>query len=320
MLGLLMLSCNEIGQKKTFPESEEIKIKINPRNFSDSEFFLSDIADDIIYIPLDDSILIGSDHFSFKVINHKIYLGGEGNLVYFNMEGKNPKQIGNIGKGPGEYLYCSYFAVDENGNIYVLGKRNAILVYSPNGRFIKEIKLPAGSFFQDIDFLGSSLFLAEYIHGGHSPNRWLIIDTTGIVLSQKHNFLPPSTSGRGPAGGIYKYRNEISYWDNKIDTVYSIKTDFTYKPSLVVPPGNHRLPFDGIPFNISPREYIEKHREFFLLGDIIETNKYYFLNYQYERKMNIALINKDNGEIRRGRMAASLSTADAHKWGISNDI
>lgn len=320
IISLVMISCDRTAPKSTSPETQKLKLEIDPRNFADSVFVLSDIADDATYIPLDNSILVGRDHYSFKVINQKIYFGGEGSLVCFDLDGKNPVQIGNKGRGPGEYLYCPYFTADENGNIYVLGRRDAILVYSPNGRFLKEIKLPDESFFQDIDFLGSFLFIAEHIHGSMgSRYKWLIIDTAGVEVAQASNRIPHVTSRQGPSGGVFTHRGKLTYWDDKIDTVFTISADFTFEPTLFFPNGNHRIPLEGIPYNTTPQQYIEKIHDFFAIGNLIGTDNYYILNYRYERNRNIALIDKHDGDIRIGKRA-SLYIADAHKWGIPNDI
>lgn len=289
-------------------------IQIDPRTFTGREFKLSDIADDINYVPLDNSIPIGPVS-SFKIRNNSIYLSIENlHLIKFDINGKNPQLIGKNGRGPGEYLYCTYYTVDnKTGNIYILG-REAILVYSPNGDFIKELQLPHrddGSRFHSMEFLNSSLFIAQYIDGGHAKYNWIIIDTLGNILSFKPNYLPPFVSKTGQTGGIYKFNDKIYHWESYNDTVFAISPDFTYKSHIIFPPGNYRRRVEDIKFNL-PQEFIEEASKICRTINLFETNNYLIYRYRFNLD-GIAFIDK--------RSEKTLwSLHELKSWGIDNDL
>lgn len=290
----IFCSCNYI--KKENPESKEDAIlEIDSRTFSYKQFVLTDIAEDIIYIPLDNNILLRPIE-SFKIIDDFIYFsGGETALVRFNINGKDPQQIGNIGKGPGEYFFSNSFAVDkQSGNIFIKGKRDRIIVYCSKGKYVKEILLPTcqyGLFFSDIEFLNSALFLAQYINQGRAQYNWVIIDTLGNILSQKPNSITQFETRRGNMGGIYKFRNSISYWNAYNDTLFVISPDFSYQMSMIFTPGEHRMPMED--FNIQNiQQFLEEYLKYFRLIGIIETNSYWIFRYMYDSLVGIAIIDK----------------------------
>ena len=290
-------------------------IQIDPRTFTGREFKLSDIADHINYIPLDNSIPIGPIS-SFIIRNNSIYLSIEDlHLIKFDIKGKNPQPVGRNGRGPGEYLYCTYYTVDnKTGNIYLRGKRESILVYSPNGVFIRELLLPHcddGSLFHAMEFLDSSLFIAQYIDGGHAKYNWVIIDTLGNILSYKENYLPSFISHTGQSGGIYKFKDKISYWETYNDTVFTISPDFNYNTSIIFPPGNYRRRVENIKFN-SPQEFIEEVKKICRTISLFETNYFWVYRYMYNL-VGIAFIDK------RTRKTL-LSFRELKSWGIDNDL
>lgn len=307
---------NKLDRNQNSPESEIIQI--DPRTFSGKEFNLSDIADDINYVPIDNTIPIGPV-LSFIIRNNSIYLCLEDMnitaLIKCDINGKNPRLIGKKGRGPGEYLYCSYYTVDtKTGNIYIRGKRESILVYSPNGNFIRELQLPRcedGSRFHSMEFLDSSLFIAQYIDGGHAKYNWIIIDTSGNMLSSKPNYLPPFISQTGQAGGIYKFNDKISHWESYNDTVFTISPDFTYKPSIIFPPGKYRGRVEDIKFSL-PQEFIDELMKICRTINIFETNNYLVYRYMFNLE-GIALIDKRSKE-------TLVSLHDIKSWGIDNDL
>jgi hypothetical protein len=296
-------------------QSEKSILQIDPRTFTRREFKLSDIADDINYVLLDNKMPVGQI-FSFIIRNNSIFMSIEDmQLIKFDIKGKNPQQIGKNGRGPGEYLYCTYYTVDnETGNIYVRGKREAILVYSPNGYFIRELPLPHcndGSLFHSMEFLDTSIFIAQYIDGGHAKYNWIIIDTLGKVLSNKPNYLPPFISHTGQAGGIYKFKDKISHWETYNDTVFTISSDFNYKSSIIFPPGNYRRRVEDIKFN-SPQEFIEGITKICRTINLFETNNFWVYRYMFNM-VGIAFINKRTEE-------TLLNFKELKSWGIDNDL
>ena len=178
---LTFLSCSK-------PESE-IKT-INILENDESEIKISEIADDISYIPLDNQFPIGIT-YSYKIINDFIYAAiKDVGIVRFTNTGKLDRKYGKIGRGPDEYVFFLKFAVDENtGTVYVMDhKMNDIEVYNNIGDHIRNIKLPVdydGFGLSDVEYFGSSLFLAQSINMGHGDHDWLVMDTLGNKITEK---------------------------------------------------------------------------------------------------------------------------------------
>ena len=99
LLGLITFSCSSIDNSL---------IEINPEKFTENKITLSDIADDIDYIPLDNSTAIGLI-YSYKMTNNSIYLSAKDiGILEFDREGKLVEKIGKPGRGPGILLFYGF--------------------------------------------------------------------------------------------------------------------------------------------------------------------------------------------------------------------
>jgi hypothetical protein len=265
--------------------------KIDPRKFIDNKITLAEIADDIIYIPLDNKFPIGSI-ISYKILKNFIYINAKDiGVVRFNNEGKNPIIIGKIGRGPGEYSTAVSFAVNEkSGTIYILDWRK-IEVFSKDGFFLRSIPLPEcndANCFLGMDFYNSNLFLIQYITQGQAKYNWIIKDTLGNNIREKKNSLPAFPNRDSGFGGLYKYKNKISYWNYYNDTVFTILPDLSYNATILFAQGSHRMPIQGIK-STSPDQYFRPHYLF-------ETNRFIGLVYRFEYKRALALLDKLNAK------------------------
>jgi len=219
---LLLLISVVIACKST----DKSTLEIDPRSFEDNEITLSEFAEDITYIPLDNQLPIGLI-YSYKVSDNSIYLSAKDpGVLKFSREGRFIGKIGKPGRGPGEYTYCMSFAVDEiNGSVYIMDS-NVIRVYSKNGNFLKNISLKEfGARFHEINVYNDKLFIPEYIAFGQANYNWIILDTLGTLIKKKENYIPMFLSTIGAGGGTFKYKDRISYWNWYDDTVYTVMPD-----------------------------------------------------------------------------------------------
>ncbi len=86
---------------------------------------MDDLAD-ITYIPLKQNpnfLLSGqylNDGRTIQIVGNKIYIMDNSVLYVFDEQGNPVRKIDRRGKGPGEYVYTSYFLVDEaNSEIFI---------------------------------------------------------------------------------------------------------------------------------------------------------------------------------------------------------
>ncbi|WP_262708140.1 6-bladed beta-propeller [Sunxiuqinia elliptica] len=216
-------------------------------------------------------------------------------LFKYNKAGKNPIQIGAIGKGASEYLTCSYFAVLEaKDRVYINGKPNTVLVYNTNGEFIRSFRFKNSSlrFNQMEIFDNGHLFLAQKGVGSNIEHLWSISDTLGNIVSQKKNTLPTFQTNIGSKGGVFQSGEGFSYWIDHNDTIFSISPNFSFRPSYVFTLGEHRWSNKNV--NVySLKEHIEKRKKFYTPHFFIETQKYLISQYAFKEKNSYVFLNKE---------------------------
>lgn len=306
LLLLVTFSCNS---------SDSNLYQIDPRTFIENEISLSEIADDVTYIPLDNSHPISIIYYtSLNILKNSIYLSARDiGIIRLNRDGSLVKVIGKRGRGPGEWYYCMSVAVDDRSEtIYVMDDNNEIKVYSKNGEFKGNLKLPEsedGFGFAGLTFYNSNLFASQYINMGHSKYCWIILDTLGNIISQKLNPIPTFSSNMGAGGGVYKFDNNVFYWNWYNDTIYSISENFDYKASHIFSLGDRKIPLG----KIDSKDFIETISKYYLPASILETKRYLLYRYGYNKKGSIALIDKKTTK-------TYLAYADSRGGGIKNDI
>lgn len=295
---LILISC---GIKTT-----ELYV-FDPNNLKSNKIKLSEIADEISYVPLDNKIPLNGI-YDIEFDNGQFILSAKDNgILIYSGDGKLQSKIGSIGRGPGEYKYHQYFAFDkENRNIYVLDYLN-IKTYSRSGKFLRAISLDeTGGHFFDITYWESKLFLSEYIISGNAVYDWLIIDTLGNVIHSKKNTVPAFKSTFGKRGGTYLSGDLIHYWNTYNDTVFLITPDLKYSEALIFKEGDHRLPrgvFD-----------IDRAVDFMFVGSIFESKNFLFLKFRYHNE-SLAIIDKRNY-----REYTEYSNDPNDYFGIENDL
>ena len=308
-LVLLTFSCNS-------PDSD--LLEIDPRDWVENKITLAEIADDIIYIPLD-------NHYPViarlgQITDNSIFLFTRDGILAFNRDGKMARKIGANGRGPGEYIYGMSFTVNnKTETVYVKDKGFIIKVYSKNGNFLRSIPLPKsedGFDFDEINFFNSNLFVSQSINMGHAKYNWIIIDTLGNIIKKKENSIPTFPGSTGAQGGTYKFEDKISYWNWYDDTVYCVSPDLNYKASFVFNLGEQRLPRSRFESPI-PSEYMKQMSKYVIHGDMFETNRFLVLDYRYDKNA-IALIDKKSKKI-----YMNYHIPDGNRplvCGITNDI
>lgn len=283
--------------------------EFDPRSPDENKITLAEIADDISYIPLDNSFPIGLIYDNLKLVNNTIYLSSKDiGILKFNRNGKLLTKIGSIGRGPGEYTYFKYFIVDENtGTIYVEDSGNIVKVYSGRGSFLRRFSLKEyGGSLDALDSNDSKLFASYNLQFGDAKFEWIIFDTIGNLIKKKERTIPPFNSNWLEGGGTYIFDHKISYWNQYVDTVFSILSDLSLNPSFTFIPGEHRLPKSNI---IDPK----KLKQYMHIYKIFETSRFIVIEYFYERRYFV-LINKKN----RKSFITYLESDD--NGGILNDL
>jgi hypothetical protein len=117
----------------------------------------------IILETTEESVIDGISEM--QVFKNYIYIFGRrssGKLYVFDTTGKFVRIIGDIGNGPGEYIYPRSFTIDpEKEEIYLLHLHNRINKYNIEGEFIHTITMDKG-FSNHIQYHNGKLYVDSY--------------------------------------------------------------------------------------------------------------------------------------------------------------
>ncbi len=276
---LLLYGCNK--NKK-----ENIKV-IDFDKANKADFYLSDIADSITYIPLD-----STKYFRvitvLKIYGDYIIANTSEGIFVYDREGKFISEIGKKGEGPMEIsVFAGDFTFDSNKKqIYVLEDiPQKIKIFTIMGDYVKTISLK--SRFDKLEFVDNKLFLFESITGGYAKYDWLIMDLNGDSLSAKKNTIPAFKSGAGFSTKPYRFDSYVCDFDRFKDTVYCIDNNGQYHIKYLF---KHKSPFD---MGIDHSEIARKNS--YHLGHMFETEHYVFLSYGINFVFNQTILNKKTG-------------------------
>jgi hypothetical protein len=267
----------------------------DPKSLKESQLLLSEIGDDVNYIPLSSNLSLNGVIVDFNpmYVNDHFYLYDSYNgILVFNKQGNLLSVIGKKGRGPGEYIYGFRFTVnEESGQIYVNDGSN-IKVYSNDGTFQKSFSLEEyGGSIDDIKYFNSGLFISFDLQFADATNEWIIIDTLGKLVKKKYRVYPAFKSNYLIGGGTYIFDGKLNYWNNFLDTIFSISSDFTYRKNFLYKSDDYRLPKYMI------KNPFPEMQKFVQVNQIFETNKYIAIRYSfYKGKNGFVLVNKRNFE------------------------
>ncbi len=292
-------------------------LEISPEIFTDNKIFLSEIADDIFYVPLDNSIPIGIAYKLLFTSNH-IYLSVKDvGILKFNRSGKFICKIGSRGKGPGEYIYYMAFSVDENtGNVYIMDM-NSIKTYSSSGRFIRSINYRTYLSYtgSDIDMFNGLIFVPDFIEYGNSKYNWLFLDTLGNVVSKKKNSVPIYKTDLVLPGQIYQFDNKLFYFNFLNDTIFSISPDLKGRVAYLFGQGDYRYPKEYFAFDFT------KLSNYFRPTEMFETKHFIFLSYSYRGMAAMSVIDKRTKKVFLGyKKIENTSMSVKTRPEIENDL
>lgn len=277
-LVLILLSCNT---------TKENPMIIDTSRWVENKITLSQIVDDIEYIPMDNSVLFGIE--SFRIIRSKAIYAYQNNvgILKFNREGKYLNKIGTIGRGPGEYSYGGVFTVnDKTGVVYVYNfRQNKIIVYLNGGNFTYEISLKGyDNYYNAIDYFNNHLILFDFLENHNAKNNWLILDTLGKLVSNKKNSILPFDANVGVGGGTYKFENKIYYWNYYNDTIFKINPNFSWDVAFLFSQGENRWPRTKVT--------LEQLSKLFSPVDLFETKQFLVIPFGLNSISNTSIFDK----------------------------
>jgi hypothetical protein len=254
------------------------------QGFSDKrEMYLSEIATDIEYVPLEttDESLISSVS---KVITHQNYIIVLDKKIQadfvFDRSGKFIRKIGAVGNGPGEYIGIADISIRHRDSVLCIydDQTNRLSSYSLSGKFIKAVRTPFNAdktaFINDSTLclllprpcfvFNQSYSLAIYDHGLVQNGR-LISRSDENITEREASSMPTTGMTR-----LEKWVDSLSYWEVKYDIIYRITNHKTAIPRYFIRYKN-KIPFQ----RDFSRQTIE---EYTCVDDMLETNSFFFFH------------------------------------------
>lgn len=193
---LILFGCNSTAEKMTtgpaypisiklFDDGQILSLDLSKATFrikaapwlADRTVCCSELFDSLWYVPLEtnDKCLIGSiskvlfTEEEFIVVDRKTQ-----RILRFSANGDFLNQIGDIGRGPREYVLIGDIECHgkgDKGHLYI-GTFDKLLHYRLNGVFVESIPLIGRKEYIIIDT--SSIAVAQDISSGNAPNRLVI--------------------------------------------------------------------------------------------------------------------------------------------------
>jgi hypothetical protein len=279
----LFMAISSCGQVKTPDDTPFI---IDPEKFPEDMITLSGIADDIKYIPLDDTIPF-EGIYSIEITAKNIYISmPNAGIVKYDRQGNFEKVIARKGRGPGELLYGHTFVVDEGSKKVYVTDLYKILVYTTEGTYLKDISTKdyfiTGA--DDIELSGSNLYLCDFGYMSGFKYHWVFLDTTGKLVSAK--ITSDHTTGTVICGFSYKFNGNIYYSNILNDTVFSVSPDFKARAAFLFSKGEYRWPVDYQLTSLKDMTLL------FRLLQMFETNRFVFLRWSHMDKTAYLIIDK----------------------------
>jgi hypothetical protein len=282
--------------------------QFDPITIIDNEISLSEIADEVSYIPMENNSPIGMV-YRYQKVNNTIYLSvKDTGILAMDHTGRVLLKIGSIGRGPGEYTFYVYFTVDEKTEtVYVMDSGNIIKAYSKHGKYLRSFSLKEyGEIIDAIEFFNSKIFVTFFLQTENAKYSWIILDTLGNLINVRKRTIPPFSSNWLLEGGLYKFDNLLFYWNPFADTVYSINPDNTYETSFIISEGEHRFPkYKFYSF--------EERLKYLQLDQILETEKYLIIRYSFKESL-LAIIDK------KSRKSFKIYLESQNPNGIVNNL
>lgn len=321
------ISCS-IGDKKnkTISESQDKKIiKVNLIDNLDKvvdAFYLSDFVDSIEILPLEmdpKHPFVEDQVENLNITDQYIFFyTAKGGLLQYSRSGKFIRQIGSIGRGPGEYLLLRNYSLQNKKNI-LTGYENwshNLLSYDLDGNFLyseNPVFLNSNNY-SKIDLFGKYYLLEQNSFSSELTDtsqmfNFAITDS----LFNKVKILTDPTYHTRKAEILANRYDPYDSWKNfyqaispvkKInsnyidflyyggDTIYRIDEKLDVAVNYILEKGP-QIPFEELHVRCHPLSYFD----YLLVSEFQETANYLFVDFGYKKYKYKARFNKQDGSV-----------------------
>ena len=283
----------------SFKSDKDLK-SINILETKKANLFLSQIANDIKYLPLGNEIFL-SEIEQVKYFDEQYFVIDKNKGFFrFSEKGKLLNQIGKQGKGPGEYLHVVDFVVHpQTGNIYSIRgeKPNHIMVFSLNGKYLQTIELK--NLAKNIGITNQNLCIYYFDSRQNIEKNIEILDKDGDMLVNyfaKYNFARDRVHNYWSECILYSFGGHLHFKEIHSDTIFYLD-GLKIVPKMILNSGDRLFTVEkrgkiNNDFLQNPTKIGETMVRTLRPVNLFETIKYVFYFYRYDRKGRILIYNK----------------------------
>lgn len=267
-----------------------IDVESNINNFKN--VFLSHFTDDIHYVLLEkyeDLVFSGIWECSFS--DSLILAKDINKCLLYDYKGNFISQIGNKGRGPGEYNYVNNAFVSIDANIYIQSLYDLFL-YNINGEYLRKQK---NFFLFDDNYVYSWNFFNDSLIFGHIPNstgskkyKAVILNTEGnpIKLYDNHikfNRAKELASRQEGHANIYSFNGSYFYKEIYNDTMFCLTRNNQLIPYYIFNFGKFSEPVSFRGSKISEKDLgsSKEWSSYIYLENVFQSSKFLFLDCQF---------------------------------------
>jgi hypothetical protein len=216
-------SCQSPKEKVTIQNVDNVyRVDIESSIEHKSELKISDISSEIVYIPLETT----EDNLIRKILKvycseKNIYVGDANGLYQFTDSGKFIRQIGSLGRGPGEHSSLMDFTVNEKGNTVIIQGEFSIVAYDLEGNYVENLnKLPGSKFI----FFNPDKIAFYKPNDIESPVNLVITSLDLKPIREFYNKTPkPRTKTTFRYAPLYVFNDHVFFKENFNDTLFCLR-------------------------------------------------------------------------------------------------
>lgn len=271
---------------------------------------LSEIADDIQYIPLETN----PDAFmrfvgSLKSGNDKFYINTVLELLVFDKTGKFLYKLDQHGRGPNEYVYLSDYDIKPEENLVIVLTRGKLYFYNETdtgfnlGRQLDLKKQP-----NFVDFFPGqdNILLSFSASTGENKYQCVCITPEGDTLFKRPNYYKFTRTSKVVMG--FSSDNIINKYDETMrikgflnDTIFKINSDFKFVPFMVLNSGGKSITTDFLANVPAPdmNSGTSPTAAFLAISEILEVERYLLCRYYYQEGPQWIVFDKKSDQTSR---------------------
>lgn len=281
---LLLITGCQFSREKTAEQTTENVYRVDVASCIDhkSEMKISDIACEIEYIALETKAnnLIREIH-KVQLTENFIFAADENGLYQFSDRGKFIRQIGSLGRGPGEHSAIMNFAVNEKANIVIVQGTYSIVEYDLEGNYVKNIRRLPG---QEFEFIDQDRIVFYKANNINSPVNIIITSLDLEPVREFYNQNPKAATNFSLVGApLYNFKGHLYFKEHWNDTLFCIQDSvlvphIIFNESEILLDKNFEIKSSGsVPGLVSQLEKVEDK---LLTDNIMESESFVFISYR----------------------------------------